>query len=208
LHGNLAALERILADAGPVDAILLGGDITHFGSPADAQAAVRLAQTSGAAVLAVAGNCDSPEIDRHLVQMGVSLHARGVSLDAIGLHGLSAIPPWRAGMHQFTEEELAAALEAGFAQLGGAAKHGMLVHVPPHGLSLDRIVLGRHAGSTAVRAFVEKAEPCLVVCGHIHESAGVEQLGPTTVVNCGYAAVGHYARIDVDDQVKVGLHRA
>jgi Icc-related predicted phosphoesterase len=59
LHGNPRSLERIVAEAGPVDAVLLGGDITHFGSPEGVEEAVRLAGASGGAVLAVAGNCDS-----------------------------------------------------------------------------------------------------------------------------------------------------
>ena len=44
LHGATAALERILDHAGQLDAVLLGGDITHFGSPIDAQRAVEVAQ--------------------------------------------------------------------------------------------------------------------------------------------------------------------
>ncbi len=208
LHGNHAALERILADAGPSDAILLGGDITHFGSPTEAEKAVRLARASGATVLAVTGNCDSAKIDERLVQLGVSLHDRGVILQTVGLHGLSAIPRWQPGMHQFTEEELAAALQAGYAQVAGARRHAVLAHVPPHGLSLDEVSFGRHAGSTALRTFIEQTVPCLVVCGHIHESCGVEQLGRTTVVNCGYAARGNYALVDVDDEVSVELRRA
>jgi len=50
-------LERILAEAGQVDLILLGGDITNFGSPQNAEKLVALTQARAARVLAVAGNC-------------------------------------------------------------------------------------------------------------------------------------------------------
>jgi len=208
LHGNHGALERILAHAGPADAVLLGGDLTHFGSPVDAEKAIALARAAGPAVFAVAGNCDSAPIDQRLVQLDASLHGRGVVLGPLGLHGLSAIPPWGAGMYHFTEEELAAALEAGFAQVTDARHRGVLAHVPPRGLSLDQVFLGRHVGSRALRTFIDQREPSLVVCGHIHESRGVERVGRTTVVNCGYAAKGEYALIDVDEQVTVTLRRA
>jgi Icc-related predicted phosphoesterase len=166
------------------------------------------AKASGARVLAVTGNCDSPAIEERLVRLDVSLHHRGVLLEATGWHGMSAIPHWKSGMHQFTEEELAAALEAGYAQVQGARRHCVLSHVPPHGLSVDEVHSGRHAGSTALRRFVDETGPCLVVCGHIHETRGLERLGPTTVVNCGLGAAGNYALIEADDEVTVDLRCA
>jgi Icc-related predicted phosphoesterase len=211
LHDSRAALERILADAaaaGPVDLVLLGGDITQFGPPEDAERLVRQAQAAGAPVLAVAGNCDSPAIDRRLVELGISLHGRGLVRGDVGIHGLSAIPPWQRNMHQFTEEELADALRAGYAQVAGAAHHVVLAHVPPHGGKLDRTHFFQHVGSKALRAFIEETHPELVVCGHIHEGRGIEHLGRTTVVNCGAAFGGYYALAEVGEAVTVELRRA
>jgi Icc-related predicted phosphoesterase len=207
LHGNQRTLERILAEGGPVDAVLLGGDITHFGSPEGVEESVRLAGASGGTVLAVAGNCDSAKIDQRLVELGVSLDGRGVQLGALGVHGVSAVPPWIPKMYQSTEEELGAALEAGYAEVARAADHCVLAHVPPRGLRVDRVFFGRHVGSRALSAFVERREPALVVCGHIHEGRGIERVGRTTVVNCGYGAKGHYALVEVDQEVRVELRR-
>ncbi len=201
LHGRLAALARILAHAGPADAILLGGDITHFGSPIDAEKVVELARQGAPTVLAVAGNCDSAAIDRRLVEMGVSLHARGCLLGSVGLHGLSATPPWKKGMYQLTEEEMASALETGHAQIEHAPHRVLLAHVPPHGTRADHTLFWQHAGSTAVRRFIETAEPALVFCGHIHEGRTLERLGHSLVVNCGHGAVGAYAWAEISDAV-------
>jgi uncharacterized protein len=198
LHGRLAAAKRILADAGPADAVLLGGDLTTFGSPDDAEAVVLLAQKHASLVAAVAGNCDSAAIDQRLGELGVGLHGRGIVCGDIGIHGLSAIPPWKRGMYELTEEQLAAALAAGYAEIKDAGQKVLLAHVPPRGLKLDRTFFWTHAGSTAVREFVERTQPALVVCGHIHEGRGVETLGQTTVVNCGFAGHGDYAVAEVD----------
>jgi hypothetical protein len=219
LHGRLSPLERILADAGPAEAILLGGDLTTFGSPGDAERIVAAAQRHGATVLAVAGNCDSAAIDERLGQIGVGLHGRGivwavpkkgtVPFFGLGIHGLSAIPPWKRGMYQLTEEELAAALQAGYAAIQGARQHVLLAHVPPRGLRSDRTFFWKHAGSMAVREFVERTQPALVLCGHIHEGRGIESLGRTTVANCGYAGHGDYAVADLDGEtVQVTLRTA
>lgn len=200
LHGRREALERIAAQTGPVHSLLFGGDITHFGSPVDADRVLDLASQIAPHVLAVTGNCDSAAIERRLEQRGVALHGRGMCFGSVGIHGVSGIPPWKRGMFQYTEEELAAALQAGYAALEGAAKRILLAHVPPHGLKLDRTYFWKHAGSTAVRAFVDQCQPDLVLCGHIHEGRGIEVVGRTTVVNCGFGARGHYALVEADDE--------
>ncbi len=208
LHDSEKALERILADAGPVDLILLGGDITHFGAPDDAERLVRRTEETGTKVLAVAGNCDSAAIDRRLSEMEVSLSSRGVVLGEIGLQGLPAMPPWGHTMYQFAEEELAEKLEAGYAEIGGEAYHVVLSHAPPRGGKLDRTHLFRHVGSTALRAFTDEKQPGLVLCGHIHESRGIEKSGRTTIANCGIGSRRYYAIAEVGNEVEVELRRA
>jgi uncharacterized protein len=197
VHSHTDAFAQILADAGPVDLVLLGGDLTNFGSPDDAQAIVRLAGSKGARVLAVAGNCDSPQIDARLAELGVSLFRRGLTVESVGFVGLSAMPPWVRTMYHFSEAELADALETGRLQVASAPRLVVLSHAPPHGTRADRLGHGRHAGSTALREFVDRVQPELVVCGHIHEARGIDELGPTTIVNCGPAGKGHYALIDL-----------
>jgi Icc-related predicted phosphoesterase len=208
LHGALPTLERVLAQAGKLDAVLLGGDITHFGSPVDAELAVRVAQRHAPLVLAVVGNTDSAAIEQHLMDLGVSAHGRGVVCGPVGLHGLSGIPPWKSGMYSLREDELAAALESGYAQIAGCTQHILLAHVPPRGTGLDRTFAGVHAGSSAVRKFVDQRRPALVLCGHIHEARGIEKLGPTTVVNCGHGGSGSHALVEAAQEVRVELRDA
>ena len=70
LHGAPQALDRILSDAGPADVVLLGGDITSFGTPNAAEFLVRRAMEHCPQVLAVAGNCDAIiSGDRHLLEI-------------------------------------------------------------------------------------------------------------------------------------------
>jgi Icc-related predicted phosphoesterase len=69
-----------------------------------------------------------------------------------------------------------------------------LFHAPPHQTALDRVALdGRmidntpldiHAGSIAIRRFIEKRQPLITLHGHIHESTRItgswrERLGRT-----------------------------
>ena len=130
-----------------------------------------------------------------------------MTINGVGVHGISAIPPWQKHMYGFTEDELARHLEVGYIQVKDAQRHVVLAHVPPRGLKLDRTHFFQHAGSLALREFVEKTQPALVVCGHIHESRGVEQLGRTTVVNCGPGGSGYYAIANLINDVQVDLLR-
>jgi Icc-related predicted phosphoesterase len=52
--------------------------------------------------------------------------------------------------------------------------------------ALDRIHDGLHAGSRAVREFIERVQPMHFFCGHIHEAEGqVTQIGDTKARNVG-----------------------
>lgn len=208
LHDGLSALRRILDHAGPVDAVLLGGDLTTFGRPGDVEPMLELCRQRCPRVFAIAGNCDSPQIEAWLVERGVSLHARGAVLEGVGLHGLSGIPPWKPRMYQFSEDELAAFLEAGYTALAGQRPLVSLVHCPPYGCTLDRTSSGFSAGSKAVREFVARRRPELLLCGHVHEGRGIEQLDDTLAVNCGIASEGYYALAEIGGGVRAELRRA
>ena len=208
LHGDRPALERILECADDAEVILLGGDITNFGTVEEAESLVRLVTKKNAAVFAVAGNCDSAAIDRRLRELNVSVFGRGVIHGEWGIHGVSAMPPWMGNMYELSEEEIGAALESGRTDITNARHEIVLSHAPPHGLSVDQTSRGTHVGSTALGHFIDCFQPTLVVCGHIHEARGVDSAGPTIVVNCGPAFDGCYAVIDVQDDVKVRLEKA
>lgn len=74
--------------------------------------------------------------------------------------------------------------------LGPARDTTFVLHSPPRGTQCDQIQAGVHVGSRAIRAFAERAQPRLVLSGHIHESPRVsssyrDTLGRTVVVNPG-----------------------
>jgi Icc-related predicted phosphoesterase len=73
----------------------------------------------------------------------------------------------------------------------------VVAHNPPKGTKLDQIVGGIHVGSPLIRAFIEDHEPLLVISGHIHESAAIDRLGRTTLVNPGSIKEGRYAVAEI-----------
>lgn len=198
LHNRLDVLEAILHDASGCDVMVFPGDLTHFGSAADAEYIVKEARRRAAMVFAVAGNCDNAAVEAALEAMGVLISGQGVRVGEVGFFGASGIPPWREKMYCFSETELLTRLEVGAAATANCPLRIAVTHVPPYGTRLDRLWLGNHVGSHTVREIVEREQPTLLLCGHIHEAQGVERIGRTSVVNCGAAKAGHFARIEID----------
>jgi Icc-related predicted phosphoesterase len=83
---------------------------------------------------------------------------------------------------EYSEEEIAVALAA----FDGIRPLYLVVHFPPFETKLDEYAPGKHAGSPALRAWAEEAQPVYLFCGHIHETAGIRgSLGATQMINVG-----------------------
>lgn len=63
-----------------------------------------------------------------------------------------------------------------------------LLHCPPFslGYQLDYTKHGDHAGNPFTAKRIHDLKPQLVVCGHIHEGAGVNFIGETNVANAAF----------------------
>jgi hypothetical protein len=206
VHGHFDAVLEALERVHPTDVLVLGGDLTNAGSPDEVERAVNVLRPLAATVLAVAGNMDSRAIDERLVELGVSLDGRAVRLGDVGLHGVSASGPTPlATPHEVEDEELGRKAEHGHAGVAGCRLRIFCPHSPPHDTACDRLRSGVPVGSPSLRAFVERAQPDLVLCGHIHESRGEDVLGRSRIVNPGPAFAGHYALVETGRGLSVTL---
>lgn len=206
VHGRFAAVSDALERAGDVDLLIVGGDITTGGTPEQAARAIDGWRPLAPRLLALAGNMDSPAIDARLAELGVALDGRGVALGDVGVFGVSAAPvsPLRTP-YELDDDDLARRIERGASEVSGCRVAIFCPHAPPADTACDRLSSGEHVGSAVIRAFVERAQPDLVLCGHIHEARAVDRIGPTQVVNPGPVSGGHYAIVDVDGGVTVTL---
>ena len=206
VHGRFDAVADAMRAIGETDLLLIGGDITTGGTPDQAAAAIERWRPLAPRLLALAGNMDSPEIDARLSDLGVALDGRGYQLGAVGVFGVSAAPhsPLRTP-YELSEDELDRRIGDGFSAVRDCPVKVFCPHPPPRGTSCDRLPSGEHVGSTAVRTFVNREQPDVVLCGHIHEARGVDRIGITQIVNPGPAGAGHYAIVDIDDAVTVRL---
>lgn len=178
------------------DFVIVTGDITNYGSNLDAEAVLNRLMAVNKSILAIAGNLDQPDVAGYLEDLQISLHAKGIMDEGLGIMGLggSNYTPFNTP-YEFSEEELAAFLASGYAQIKDANNFILVSHAPPVKTSTDRLMNGKHVGSSAVRTFIEKKQPLLCLTGHIHESRGQDYLGRTLVLNPGMLKDGGYVEV-------------
>ena len=107
--------------------------------------------------------------------------------------------------YEVPDGELGDRGDAALAEIEDARVRIFCPHAPPHGTACDRLRSGQHVGSPALRALVEREQPDLVLCGHIHEARAVDGLGPSQIANPGPVASGGRALVEVGEGVAVTI---
>lgn len=185
IHGDTKALARLVAQ--PADLYIAAGDLATFRRGLDRCG--QALEPLGGKLWVLPGNHETHDDTRALCKRYgfVDFHRQVRALESTGgaTHwaglGYSNVTPFNTP-GEYSEEEIAQAL-AGF---DGISPLYLVVHFPPWNTKLDEFAPGKHAGSPALRTWVEKAQPVRLFCGHIHESAGIEiNLGSTKCTNVG-----------------------
>ncbi len=201
LHGNLRGIERI--NFSP-DLLIVAGDITNFGREREAESILKQLLKITDKILVVPGNCDYPEVSKVLDELEINLWCRGKIIDRTGFFGVGGSNPTPFNTPlEYSEEEIKACLNEGFTKVKEAEIKILVSHPPPYNTKVDRISSGLYVGSRAIREFIEKTQPSLVLCGHIHEARGIDKIKNTIIVNPGPLHRG-YARVEIDrGEIKV-----
>jgi len=205
-YGNLKSLVDVVSD---FDALLIAGDLTHYGSGLRGVCSViKSVVDSGKSVITVLGNMDPPRISEEVSSVGaLVLHGSSTELSRYYVVGVSGSPktPFRTAF-ELSEGEFRELLSR--VVVSDFRKSILLTHAPPYGTKLDRTYFGIHAGSVVIREFIKEKQPLLAICGHIHEGRGTETIGSTTVVNPGPLFRKYYAVVElVKGSVKLELRR-
>ncbi len=183
VHRNLNAARELVRMSRDVDVVVGAGD---FGTMRRGVEEVidALSATDPPTVL-VPGNSESYEELASACKNWPSanvLHGSGTKINSVefwGVGGAIPVTPFGSWSYDFTEEDGRRL----FAKCPTGAV--MVSHSPPKG-AVDVSSSGRSLGSIAVREAIDRCQPLLVVCGHIHESGGQSaSVGITPVVNAG-----------------------
>ncbi len=181
LHHARDRAEALVAASASADLVIGAGDFCNMRTALPG--AMNLLSGITAPFALVPGNAESFEELQEAAHAGWTvLHGSGAELAGLRLFGLGYGVPvtpfgaWSCDLDETTAERMLNDCDA--ADI-------LVVHSPPKGVA-DVTSRGVSVGSTAIRAAVERIQPRLVLCGHIHDSWGVEgPIGDSRVVNLG-----------------------
>lgn len=154
-----------------------------------------------------AGNDDAPEIDEILARSRKVILPEDKVVEIDSKHemisaGFANLTPWHCP-RDLSEEEIARRIESKIVKLHDPHSSIFNFHCPPVDSGLDTCVklddsydppkpmmdggglMFFGAGSTSVRAAIEKYQPMIGLHGHIHESKNVARIGKTLCINPG-----------------------
>jgi Icc-related predicted phosphoesterase len=183
LHSDRIAAEEICRRAATVDLVIGAGDFAT--GRRNLSRCIDVLRAIDRPTVLVAGNNETTDELRHACR-GWSrvhiLHGTEATIGQLTLYGIGGgipVTPFGAWSYDFSELEATALLAA------CPPRCVLVSHSPPYGV-VDRSSRGAHLGSQAMYKTVVRAQPQLVVCGHIHASAGQQgMIGATPVINAG-----------------------
>jgi Icc-related predicted phosphoesterase len=189
VHAHWKKLDFVLTRiaATRVDLVLLVGDLGSHDlsfkrkrTPerdalylASVEEVLRRARSLGSPVLYVPGNHDLPDL-----AFEGNVDGRLETIAGVRIHGIGGAGPGRFGFAYEWEEEQIAARAAVECDV-------ILSHTPPARTALDLLHdKSRHVGSESIRTIASRHDGVLV-CGHIHEASGAEQIERCLCLNVG-----------------------
>jgi hypothetical protein len=214
IHGKMEMVGRLMLETPGIDCILAAGDLTNFGGYAEAARVMDPILAAKIPVMAVAGNCDTEDVEEYLEDKKIHVGRHGLRLGGFVFIGVGgSLPCPKITPHECGDNVLETLLCKAFSQIEEMPTSEqvssliVISHQPAFGTQVD-FVGGCYTGSSAIRKFIETHQPILAVSGHIHEAFGTDRIGRTTLINPGPLKEGRYAIVDINgQQIQVQLCR-
>ncbi len=183
-HGDLNIVYKLVDKSVKynVDLVILNGDISRPGE--DTENVIGPFVKKGKRVLLIPGNHETLATADFLAEVyGIkNIHGKGVKYENVGIFGCGSA---NTGIFQLGEEELFDTILKAHDDIKETSKKIMVTHIHPSGTLMENFS-SIVRGSSAVRKAAELLKPDLLICGHVHEAEGIEEMiGSTKVLNVG-----------------------
>lgn len=184
IHGDIT-LARKLADQAEkenVDLVVLCGDLTYAEQSTDG--IIGPFVEKGKKVVLIPGNHETIATADFLAEQygAVNLHGYSIQAGDIGLFGAGGA---NIGLSQLSEEEIYDLLKKSHDKIKESKTKIMVTHVHPTETQMEKFTKF-FPGSTGIKKAVDAFKPNILLCSHVHEAEGIEEmLGSTKVINVG-----------------------
>ena len=204
-HGNLDRLDQLDEEFKNCDAVVYGGDFAKFGAPETGLPFLEKLCKKHETIFSVIGNCDAPDFIEQLEEKDICAEKSLVQHEGLFFAGSGGGTKFTGTtLNEREESDMIKDLDI-VAQQGDDEWNNLvlILHNPPKGYKCDLVGPGIHVGSQMYTDFILKYKPVLAVCGHIHESAAIDNIGDTTLINPGSLDEGKYAVVNLQKENKI-----
>ena len=184
IHGDMDLAEKLAerAEKENVDLVILCGDLTY--ADTSTKNLIGPFKKRKEKVLLIPGNHEPVATADFLAQLYdvKNIHGYSVKYKDVGIFGAGGA---NIGLHQLGEKELYDLLKKGFDKIKYLHKKIMVTHVHPTETKMEKFT-DFFPGSSGVKNAIDKLKPDLLLCSHVHEAEGIEEMvGKTKVINVG-----------------------
>ncbi len=180
VHGNMSALKSVIKKSKKADVLVCAGDLSIFQEGLE----ILIAKLSKAnkLVLIIPGNHE----DEGLLADVCSAFSNVLYMHERSYHfGKYVFFGYGGGGFSQKDERLERLAKRFKKHLKKNDKVILFTHAPPYGTKLDK-VWHDYVGNESINKFIKIIKPKLLICGHIHETAGKsDKISSTKIINPG-----------------------
>ena len=184
IHGDSSLAKKLAlkAEKEKVDLVILCGDLTIQDNLM--QGIISPFTKKNKKVILIPENHETLATADFLAELydATNLHGYSIKFKDVGLFGCGAA---NSGLSKMSDKEVYDVLKRSFNYIKDTRKKIMVTHVHPQGSNIEKfstIV----KGSGGVTKAIKQLKPDLLLCGHVHEAAGIEEkIGSTRIINVG-----------------------
>lgn len=180
IHGDTNLVQKLAdkAERENVDIVLLCGDLSEN---LETRNIIRPFKEKGKRVLFVTGNHDGLPVGDFWAAYYNTKHLHGsyAVYNDVGIFGCSLA---NVGLDALSDQEFFDNLKKGHDKIKDLSKKVMVTHVHPSHTKMEAVT--GFPGSYGIKKAIDKFQPDIVFCSHLHELSGFEEkIGKTRLIN-------------------------
>jgi len=184
IHGDISLAKKLAerAEKENVDLVILCGDLTY--AEQSTTGIIGPFVKKNKKVVLIPGNHETVATADFLAELygATNLHGYSIKYKDVGLFGCGGA---NIGMFRLTEGEIFDLIKKGYDRIKETKRKILVSHVHPSGTIMEKFSTF-FPGSEGLRKAIETFKPDIVLCSHVHEAEGIEEIiGKTKVVNVG-----------------------
>ncbi|MBI2136062.1 metallophosphoesterase [Candidatus Woesearchaeota archaeon] len=191
MHGDPKSLRKIAEKSRKADFIVCAGDLTVFGR--QYRDILEALNALGKPVFVISGNHETDELLKQAAFGLINIHPIDKRIAEFADYLLVGYGGGGFSLVDERFEKIAKIFLNKIKKIQVSAKQQktkkkiiFVTHQPPYNNATD-LIHGQHAGCKSFTKFIREVRPELVVCGHLHETAGKkDKIGKTIVINPGW----------------------